>query len=316
MASKALITALVGTFVLGGLSTGLSAANKPSPSQEEVARITQAMPDKAPVAPKKARKLLVFTLTRGFPHSSVPVAAKALEIMGQKTGAFEAVVSNDIAMFEPQKLQQFDAVVMDNTTGDLFAPTTKNPTPEEQKAGRERSDRLRKSLLDFVQGGKGLVGIHAATDCFYNWKEYGEMMGGYFNGHPFRKIVVKNDDPQSPINAAFNGEGFSIEDEMYTFKAPYSREKLRILLSIDMQKTQLPDDLKRPGFKKDENRDDHDYAISWIKQHGQGRVFYCSFGHEHNIFWKTPILQHFLAGVQYALGDLQADATPSAKLSQ
>ncbi len=139
------------------------------------------------------------------------------------------------------------------------------------------------------------------------------MMGGYFQGHPFYDIVVKNDDPKSPINAAFKGEGFAIRDEMYTFREPYSRQKLHLLLSIDMAKTKLADDPAKPGFKKGENRPDHDYAISWLKEQGRGRVFYCSFGHEHNIFWKTPILQHYLAGLQYALGDLQADATPSVR---
>ena len=302
----------IGAWALAGDAGGAGPAVKP----EEITKITQAMPETAPAKPQKARKLLVFTLTRGFPHSSVPVAAKAFEIMGQKTGAFEAVLSDDIAMFEPEKLRQFDAVVMDNTTGDPFAGDTKNLTPEEQKTAKDRSARLRQSLLDFVRGGKGIIGVHAATDCFYNWKEYGEMMGGYFNGHPFYDIVVKNDDAKNPINAAFQGEGFAIRDEMYTFREPYSRDKLRILLSIDMEKTKLADDAAKPGFKKGENRPDHDYAISWIKEQGRGRVFYCSFGHEHNIFWKTPILQHYLAGIQYALGDLQADATPSARLKQ
>jgi type 1 glutamine amidotransferase len=311
MLSKTQWTLVLSTMVLGLGAGSLPAA---SPSPAEIEKMTQAMPTKAPATPQKPRKVLVFTLTRGFPHSSVPVAAKALEIMGQKTGAFTTVISDDPAQFEPGTLEQYDAVVMDNTTGDLFGKDTKNLSADEQKAAKERSDRLRKSLLDFVAGGKGLVGIHAATDCFYNWKEYGDMMGGYFNGHPFRKIAVKNEDPSSPINAAFKGEGFNIEDEMYTFKNPYSREQLHILLSIDLAKSSMADDPARPGFKKDENRNDHDYAISWTKQQGRGRVFYCSFGHEHNIFWKTAILEHYLAGIQFALGDLPADTTPSAKL--
>jgi type 1 glutamine amidotransferase len=303
MLNKTLIAIGVGALVLGVATARLGAADKPTVKPEEIEKITKAMPDKAPATPKKSRKLLVLTLARGFYHDSIPVAAKAFEIMAQKTGAFEAVVSDDITMFEPEKLQQFDAVMMDNTTGDLFSGLSK-----------EKAEVLKKSLLDFVNGGKGLAGIHAATDCLYNWKEYGDMMGGYFAGHPFGRIVVKNDDPKSPINAVFNGEGFNIQDEMYTFREPYSREKLHILLSIDMAKTQLADDEKKPGFKKGENRNDHDYAISWLKAQGQGRVFYCSFGHDHAIFWKTPILQHYLAGIQFVLGDLPADTTPSAKL--
>ena len=291
--------------MLAAVATQLWGADKPSPTPEELVKISQALPEKATVKPRKARKLLVFTLTKGFVHDSIPVAAKTFELMGEKTGAFQAVVTNDINIFEPERLQAFDAVLMDSTTGDLFAGLDK-----------PKAAALKQSLLDFVAGGKGIVGIHAATDCLYGWKEYGEMMGGFFAGHPFGRIVVKNDDPKNPINAAFKGEGFNIQDEMYTFREPYSREKLHILLSIDMQKTTLADDPAKPGFKKGENRNDHDYAISWIKAQGQGRVFYCSFGHQHDIFWKTPILQHYLDGLQYALGDLEADATPSAKLAK
>jgi type 1 glutamine amidotransferase len=276
----------------------LAAATGVTP--DEIAKITAALPAKATAKPQKPRKVLLLTLTKGFYHDSIPVAAKTFELLGEKTGAFETVVTNDITMLAPEKLRAFDAVIMNNNTGDLFA-------------GQPKAAELKQSLLDFVAGGKGIMGVHAATDCCYNWKEYGDMMGGYFQGHPFSKIVVKNDDPKSPINAAFNGEGFNITDEMYTFKAPYSRTSLRILLSIDMEKTKLEDDPNKPGFKKGENRNDHDYAISWIRPYGKGRVFYCSFGHQHDIFWKTPILQHYLDGLQYALGDLPADAAPSVK---
>jgi type 1 glutamine amidotransferase len=304
MRNTMLVGVGVGVLALAATTGNLLAAARPPVTPDEIKRITEAMPEKATATPKKARKVLVFTLTKGFYHDSIPVAAKAFEIMGQKTGAFETVATNDLSFFEPEKLQQFDAVLMDSTT---------SPNTQDLFAGHPKAAELTKSLLDFVAGGKGIMGIHAATDCNYKWKEYGEMMGGYFQGHPFSRIVVKNDDPKSPINAAFKGEGFNITDEMYTFKAPYSRTNLHILLSIDMAKTDLPDDPNKPGFKRGENRNDHDYAISWIREYGKGRVFYCSFGHQHDIFWKTPILQHYMDGLQYALGDLPADATPSVK---
>ena len=269
------------------LTAGLQAAEKATVKDEEIQKITAAMPDKAYAKPAKPRQLLIFTLTKGFPHSSVPVAAKAFEIMGEKTGAWTSVTSDDVQMFAADKLKDFDAVMMDNTTGTLFT-----------------DEALKKSLLDFVKDGKGISGCHAATDCFYDWKEYGDMMGGYFKGHPFGHISVKLDDPESPINAMFGGNGFEIRDEIYTFREPYSREKLRILLSVDWEHANIGKG----------NRDDNDYALSWIREYGKGRVFYCAFGHEHAIFWNKPILQHYLAGIQYAMGDLKADATPSAKL--
>ena len=255
-------------------------------SEEMIQKITAAMPAKAIAKPAKARKLLVFTLAKGFPHGSIPVAAKALEIMGKKTSAFEATESADPAVFKADALAKFDAVCMDNTTGDLF------------------DDDGKKALADFVSSGKGMAGIHAATDCFYDWKDYGEMMGGYFNGHPFRRISVKLDDPGSPLSAPFREKGFQIEDEIYTFKEPYSREKLHVLLSIDWENSHLSGG----------TRSDNDYALSWIHEVGKGRVFYCAFGHDDAIFWNPAILKHYLAGLQYVLGDLKADATPSAKL--
>ncbi|MFI5378822.1 MAG: ThuA domain-containing protein [Tepidisphaerales bacterium] len=270
------------------------------PEAGDLQKIVDALPAKATVPPARPRKVLCFTAAAGFYHTSIPFCARAIQLMGNKTGAWQAVISNDKFMFELETLAQFDAVMMCSTTGSLFGDKSAN-------------DRLRKSFLDFVASGKGLAGSHAATDCSYDWKEYGDMIGGFFQGHPFGKHFTKIDDPASPINAAFKGQGFDFSDEMYTFRTPYSREKLHILMSIDMAKTKLDDDPARPGFKKGENRDDHDYAISWIREYEKGRVFYCSYGHNHQIFWTPPVLQHFLDGLQYALGDLKADATPSAK---
>jgi type 1 glutamine amidotransferase len=307
---------ILGLLSMASLAPGQNApkpARKP-PTPEELARraedlqkrvaaempkVEAAMPGKPIVAPKKPRKLLVFTLSKGFWHDSIPLAAQTFSLMGKKTGAFEATVSDDPQMFAPGKLQQFDAVMMDNSCG--------VPLAEES---------LRKSLAEFVKSGKGIAGIHGAADAFYNtWPEFGEMIGGYFAGHPFGQITVKLDDPQSPINAMFQGRGFDFQDEIYTFKAPYSREKLHVLLSIDWDKSKKAQEAEAKAVANNrwKAREDHDYALSWIRQFGEGRVFYCAFGHRHEIFWDPVILQHFLAGIQYALGDLPADATPTAK---
>ena len=276
-----------------------------------VAKVEAALPGACTARPQSPRKVLVFNLCRGFVHGSIPLGAKAFELMGQKTGAYETVLSDDIAVFEPGNLGQFDAAIMNNTTGPLFTPAGLDElSPEKQQAAQEREAALKQSLLDFVRGGKGLVGIHAATDCFYEWAEYGEMIGGYFDGHPWGggdTVGVRLDDPAHPLNAAFRGRGFKITDEIYQIKAPYSRENLRVLLSIDPENT----DMTKGGMK----RTDGDYAISWLREYGQGRVFYCSLGHNESTFWNAPVLRHYLDGIQYALGDLPADATPSAQLT-
>ncbi len=165
---------------------------------------------------------------------------------------------------------------MVSTTGSLFIPKgakeellrdSKAPLPADLAHAKE----LRDSLLAFVSGGKWIMGIHAATDSSYQWKEYGLMMGGYFNGHPWGKITLFLDDPQNPVNAAFENKPLTISDEIYTFKEVYSRDRQHILTSIDIGASKLDQGFNRPA--------DHDYAVSWLNTVGQGRVFYCSLGH-------------------------------------
>ncbi len=268
----------------------------------EVAKVAAALPEKATAQFFQPRKVLVYTAATGFYHDAIPLGARVVRMIGDKTRAWQTVVSNDKYMFEPETLNQFDAVYMDSTTGSMFGFKDK-----------ATNEAIRKNFVEYVTGGKGLAGCHAATDCSYDWKEYGELIGGFFSGHPYGNIMVKNDDPQSPINAAFKGEGFKFSDEMYVFgprgrdgkDQPYSREKLHVLLSIDVPNSKLD--------PKAGKRDDEDYAISWIHEAGKGHVFYCSFGHGHQPWWTPTILQHISDGVQYALGDLKADATPSKK---
>ncbi len=313
-------------------------------------KILAAAPEKATAKPAKPRKLLVYTQALGFYHGSIPLAARAVELVGQKTGAYVATVTDDPAVFDPATLTQYDAVFQDQCTGEMLTPKDhaflrreigklngrlndkkKPPTPEEAETLRKQIEELkqkqaalppaqpreeaaRKALLEFVAGGKGLIGCHAATDCYYNWKEYGEMIGGYFTGHPYYAIVVRNDDPDHPVNAAFGKQGFAITDEMYVFgprnPQPYSRERQRVLLSIDVPATQAKDPKFDPKAGK---REDADYAISWVKAHGQGRVFYCSFGHQDHVWTNPAILRHYLDGIQWALGDLKGDATPAPR---
>jgi type 1 glutamine amidotransferase len=277
-------------------------------TEEERQLIEQAVAGRAPAAPRKARRLLVMTLNvrdgqvrRG--HKAIGYANLAIELMGQRTGAYETVFNNDVSVFAPQSLARFDAICFNNTVGVL----TEDPA-------------LRQSLLDFVAGGKGLVGIHAAAATFVQYPVYdqfppfGEMLGAYENGgHPWKPdetITLKVDDPASPINATFGGRGFEVQDEVFQFQQPYSRKRLHVLLSIDTEKT----DMDPARHFLPERFADKDFAMSWVRRHGKGRVFYSSLGHNPQLFWDRHILEHFLAGIQFALGDLKADATPSAEV--
>lgn len=260
----------------------------PTLSEKELQQIRDALPAKATAAPAAPRKVLLFWRCEGFFHGDgIAAGNKAFEMMGEKTGAFTVVTSDDVSMFDPDKLNAFDAVIFNNTTNLAF----ENPVH-------------RQALLDFARNGKGVVGTHSSVDNFYKWPEGAAMMGALFAGHPWGEAPVKLDDPQHPLLKAFGGKGFWVQDEMYKMREPYSRDRLRVLLSFDMSK--LPADAP--------TREDKDNAVAWIQQVGKGRVFYCSLGHNRNIFWDPAILQFYLDGIQYALGDLPADATPSAAL--
>ena len=292
---------LVGALVCVGCDVG--AANL---RDEEVQKILAAVPAKAPAVPKKARKVLLYGHCNGFTHGGAIEAAKvAFPAMGERTGAFEVVVSDDLAHFEADALAAFDAIILSNTTGDLLMPKKGNQSAEEFAAQKARGERLRENLMAWVKGGKGIMGIHGATDCSYSWKEYGEMIGGYFTGHPWNmKVAIKNDDPGHPLNAAFEGKGFEIKDEIYQFnRGVYSRDRQRVILSLDMAEGKTPEKGQRA---------DKDYGISWVKTHGGGRVFYCALGHDQTIFMHPQVLAHLLAGLQFVLGDIEADTTPIA----
>ena len=208
-------------------------------------------------------------------------------------------------MFEADKLKEFDAVIMLNTTGELFRPRRLPKDAAQKKAALEREERLKKNLVDFVKSGKGLAGTHSGTDTYKNWKDYNDMMGGAFAGHPWHSLVpIKNLEPGHVVNKCFEGKGFSVKDEIYQFRLNTAlATDRRMLLSLDGSKMNL---------KRNDGRKEF-YPISWVSTYGKGRTFYCSLGHRNEIYYNPVVLQHYLAGFQYALGDLEADGSPSAK---
>lgn len=265
----------------------------------DLASIKAAVPAKATVEPKKPRKVLLFWRAEGFVHPSIPYGVEALKQLGDTTGAYTSVSSDDMAMFDPGTLQQFDGVAFISTTQLKF----ENPVQ-------------RKALLDFVASGKGVVGIHAASDNFPTWPEGRELMGGVFHSHPWHAgdlEAMKLDDPDHPVNKGFNKQGFRLQEEIYQIVGPYGRDKQRELVSLDMSKPEN----QRTGDKNGKPllvRTDNDFPISWIKKEGSGRVFYTSLGHNRDIYFVPQILQHYLDGIQYALGDLAADDLPTSAL--
>ncbi|HAV12334.1 MAG TPA: ThuA domain-containing protein [Opitutae bacterium] len=283
--------------------------------EEQIAAIKKALPCTPIVEPKAERKVLVFSATAGFRHRSIPTGKLALEQLGAHTGAYVATVSDDPANFEADVLKEFDSVILLSPTQDFFMPNKKQRdqfSDAEWTALEARHKRLVDNLVEYVRDGGGLVGIHAATDSCYGHKEYGEMVGGYFWGHPWTagmNVTIVVEDPEheviKPVFAGMND--FRIQDEIYQFKEkPYSRDKLRVLLNLDPERSDEP--------KSELRRKDNDYAVCWVQSVGKGRVFYSSLGHNHHIYSNPLMLKHYLAGIQFAMGDLEADTTPSAEV--
>ncbi len=135
----------------------------PPRPQTQVARTTDlmqmmaALPDTAPATPKQPRRVLVLAKAAGFVHSSIPLAARTIEAMGQKTGAWTTVISYDPAVVTAENLQQYDAIFLASTTGTYLD----DPASAEITAAR------RKAFMDFIRGGKGLAVIHAGTDSYH-----------------------------------------------------------------------------------------------------------------------------------------------------
>ncbi|MFK7910693.1 MAG: ThuA domain-containing protein [Akkermansiaceae bacterium] len=292
-------------LAISAVLAALGSVNAQKKEGDRAAKITEALSGIAAAETKQKRKLLVFSLTRGFKHASISTGKIAFKLMGKKTGAFEAVISDDLANFEPEKIKQFDAICFLNTTMEVFSPpkgVMKKMSDAEKKAAQEKEDRLKKSLMGHIKSGKGFVGIHAATDTFYKWKEYGDMIGGYFNGHPWNagtQVSIKVEDGQEKhaCCAHLEGKNLNFKEEIYQFKAPYDPKKLHILLRLDPEQTDISKG----------KRADKDYGVSWVKHHGKGRIFYSSLGHNHHIYMNAKVLEHWLRGVQWALGDTEVE---------
>ncbi|HET7219731.1 MAG TPA: ThuA domain-containing protein [Vicinamibacterales bacterium] len=419
--------ALTGEQLMAGLASVLptppapaggqrgAAPQNQTPNPDDVKAMLAALPATAPAKPKQPRKVLVLGKAAGFVHSSIPLAARTVEEMGKKTGAWSTTITYDPADINEANLKQYDAIFLASTTGAFL------DDPNDAAATAAR----RKALLDFVRGGKGLAGIHAATDSYHQnrpdptaaagragrggggrgnfgqaftiapqfvaqgdknadqklsreeftslsdtwfdkmdtakvgriteaefpqkfaavfpppappappqagrrgngqapatqlgpdtqvgtWPEFNTMIGGFFKFHwnDGQDITYKIDDPTSPLTKMFKDKpALVVVDETYTFgRETYSRKNLRVLTSIDYAKMTAEDKAKEQF-----PRADGDYALSWIRREGKGRVFYEAHGHNEKIYAMTPILEHVLAGVQYALGDLAADDSPSQK---
>lgn len=305
---------LIATLTLLLAHVSVTAQNREKISDSDFKKITQAAKSVvAQAKPKAARNILIFTRPAGFVHSSIDESALAMKLIGQNSGAFSSTVTTDLAAFKPASLKQYDAIIMANTTGDWITPTADDMKKFAAKGATVESVRkeLIASITNFVNNGGGFIGLHSAADANRVWPEFKTMLGGLFNQHPWRNydtVTVQCEAKNHPVMKAFDGKDFDITDEIYQFGPEYSRDNLRVLMRLDTAKTDMN---KGDAIR----RTDGDFAVAWVRRQGKGRVFYCSLGHNEHIFYNKTILQHYLDGIQFAMGDLKANAAPSGSKS-
>lgn len=247
--------------------------------------------------PKKAHKVLLFSECFGYNHHGGRCYGDwVFKKAGEISRAWDIEQVMDVTkLADAEFLTKFDAIVFNNSTGvsEAMAPG------------------LTDALVSFVKSGKGLALIHAGIDAFKDSDVLLDVCGGYFRGHPWHEDGTwkfRNEAGAHPVNAAFanNGVSFCKQDEIYEFPAFFSRKTCKVLISVD-----LSDRLTKEAelwwdrrFGPGSTRADHDYAVSWIKDYGKGRVFYTSFGHDRGAFLDRERLYHMFAGLQYVLGDI------------
>jgi type 1 glutamine amidotransferase len=295
---------LTGSFVAALLVVSLTTATM----------LAQATPPAAPAAgqgrgggqgqadpwPNSKKLLAVADVQSGFHHDSISHALATVEQIGRKSGAYVTMIRTDSQLITKGQIagkgryegRGVNARTLDYYDAIFMLPSGFGTMSEQQK----------KELLAFVHDeGKGLIVGHATGVAFTDWPEFGEMVGGYmdseFNANA--KIIVE--DPAFPGAMAFGGTTFMFNDQHPVFKAPYARDKVRVIMRLD------PDSLDE---KNRSRRPDGDFPVVWAKQFGKGRVFNVGWGHP-DTTWDDPRFQQMmLEGIKWAIGSTKADVTP------
>jgi type 1 glutamine amidotransferase len=211
-------------------------------------------------------RILYFTRSAGYRHEVIPLSKATLAQLGRDSGAFEVIATEDTSEFSAENLKRY-AAVMFYTTGEL------------PMSGAEKT-----ALLDFVHSGRGFLGVHSAADTFYTWPGYLDLIGGYFNGHPWHQAVtIEVADPSDPL-VAFLGNSLQFEDEIYQI-SDFDYRGSHVLLRLDPSSVNLG----KPGV----HQRSYGWPLAWTRFYGQGRVFYTALGHAASV-WEDARYQRIL----------------------
>ncbi|CAN5615079.1 hypothetical protein BH10BAC2_BH10BAC2_06260 [soil metagenome] len=221
-------------------------------------------------------RVLVFSKTAGFRHSSIPNGQAAIMKLGQENG-FDVDTTENADVFNEDSLKKYAAVIFLSTTGNVL--------DYKQEAAFER----------YIQAGGGYMGIHAASDCEYDWGWYGRMVGAYFISHPgindtfpnVQEGVFTVVDPSHGATKDLPKE-WKRTDEFYNFKK--ISKDIKVLLTLDEK-----------SYHGGINGDNH--PMAWYHDYDGGRAFYTNLGHTQESFSEELYLKHILGGIEYAMGD-------------
>jgi type 1 glutamine amidotransferase len=273
-----------------------------------LSQATKPVPTNADPYPGMKKLLAIGDVHTGYQHDSVSHALATIERLGRESGLFATYIRTDTQLITKDPIWG---------TGKYAAPPQGTRGVNAKNLNyfdaiffyglgeEDLSDRQKSDLFSFVHDdGKGFIGAHSAIDAFYNWPEYGQMVGAYFDNHPWgvmdAPIVVE--EPTFPGMKLFPHE-FTLRDEIYVpTVTPYSREKLDVLARLDATKI----DLK----VKDLHRTDKDFPVAWVKEYGKGKVFYSTLGHPDSA-WDNPQIQTmYLEAIKWAFGLTQYTPRP------
>ncbi|SDL53062.1 cytochrome c [Catalinimonas alkaloidigena] len=230
-------------------------------------------------------RVLVFSKTRGWHHSSIPNGIAAVQQLGRE-GGFAVDTTTNAAYFTEDSLWHYRAVIFLNTTSNVLNP--------EQQAAFER----------YIQAGGGFVGVHSAADTEYEWPWYDKLVGAHFANHPgdpnVRKATVDVVDPNHPATAGLPAH-WERSDEWYSYRSFYPG--IRVLMYLDEN-----------TYEGGTNGANH--PIAWYHDFDGGRAFYTGLGHTEESYTEPQFLQHLMGGIQYAMGKGTSDGQPQLDYSK
>ncbi|WP_040303602.1 ThuA domain-containing protein [Algoriphagus machipongonensis] len=309
LTNKAFIYAIVFISFIGGACS--QSMPEVELNDEWKNKIYELAPEEATYPFKEKKKVLVFSLHTGFWHWVNPHTEAMFKILGEKSEAFEVSSSTDIAMMEKDKLKEFDLVIFNNTNSkptyrNLFVDKLSEDESMDSVSVWKKAEELEKNVLNYVKKGGGFFVIHGGNTTFNNSMAFSELIGGSFDYHPKQQpIHVRLVDHKHPLVQAFPADGFVHTDEPYFYKNAYDALDFKPLLYFNNSEIEA----QRKGQELTEGVT----YVAWIRKEGKGKVLYCAASHNAQSFENPDLLQFYLDGMQYLVGDVKVDETPIGK---